>query len=125
MSTIWDLLISAFSVIIFLAYLMVLFQIIADLFRDQELAGIHKAVWILLLIFLPLLTSLIYLVLRGKSMGQRQRAAVSKAVSETDDYIRRVAAKSPADHIADAKKLLDTGTITTEEYAILKAKALA
>ena len=101
-----------------------LFQVISDLFRDGELSGLSKALWIVFLIFLPLLTSLVYLLVRGKGMGQRQRVAVEKAMSETDAYIRQVAGKSPADQIADAKKLLDSGTISADEFAKLKAKAL-
>ena len=58
-------------------------------------------------------------------MADRQRAAVRNAKADTDAYIREVAAKSPADQIADAKKLLDAGTINGDEYARLKAKALA
>ena len=124
MSAFWDVLILTFTVFFFFAYLMVLFQVISDLFRDGELSGLSKALWIVFLIFLPLLTSLVYLLVRGKGMGQRQRVAVEKAMSETDAYIRQVAGKSPADQIADAKKLLDSGTISADEFAKLKAKAL-
>ena len=123
-SAFWDVLILTFTVFFFFAYLMVLFQVISDLFRDGELSGLSKALWIVFLIFLPLLTSLVYLLVRGKGMGQRQRVAVEKAMSETDAYIRQVAGKSPADQIADAKKLLDSGTISADEFAKLKAKAL-
>lgn len=125
MSYVWGFLLPIFTIFFFFAYLMVLFQVISDLFRDGELSGVTKAIWIVFLIFLPLLTSLVYLIVRGKGMSQRQRAAVEKAVSETDAYIRNVAGKSPADQIADAKKLLDSGTITADEFAQLKAKALA
>ena len=124
MSAFWDVLILTFTVFFFFAYLMVLFQVISDLFRDGELSGLSKALWIVFLIFLPLLTSLVYLLVRGKGMGQRQRVAVEKAMSETDAYIRQVAGKSPADQIADAKELLDSGTISADEFAKLKAKAL-
>ncbi len=125
MSNFWDLIILTFSVFFFFAYLMVLFQVISDLFRDPELSGLIKAVWIIFLIFLPLLTSLIYLVTRGRGMGKRQRTAVDQAMAATDAYIRQVAGKSPADQISDAKKLLDAGTISAEDFAALKAKALA
>ena len=84
-----------FTVFFFFAYLMVLFQVISDLFRDGELSGLSKALWIVFLIFLPLLTSLVYLLVRGKGMGQRQRVAVEKAMSETDAYIRRWPASRP------------------------------
>jgi len=110
---------------LFFAYLVILFQIIGDLFRDHALSGWWKAVWIVFLIILPFLTALIYVIARGKGMAERQVKAVQQAKSDTDTYIREVAGKSPAEHIADAKALLDAGTINEAEYAQLKAKALA
>jgi hypothetical protein len=103
----------------------VLFQVVVDLFRDGEMGGGSKVIWLIGLIFLPVLTALIYILARGGGMAQRQRAALRSAKADTDAYIREVAAKSPADQIADAKKLLDAGTINGDEFARLKAKALA
>ena len=123
--TLWDILASTFSIFFFIAYLLILFQVISDLFRDHELSGFYKAIWIIFLLFIPLLTSLLYLVTRGKGMAQRYRASVQKNVSDTNEYIRQVAGKSPAEQIADAKKLWDDGVITESEYMQLKAKALA
>lgn len=60
---------------------------------------------------------------RGRGMAERQRAAMQRAKSDADAYIREVAGKSPADQIADAKGLLDAGTINQEEFARLKALA--
>jgi len=103
----------------------VLFQIVLDLFRDHELGGGFKVLWIIGLIFLPVMTALLYILVRGRGMAERQKAAIQRAKSDTDAYIRDVAGKSPADQIADAKKLLDAGTINSDEFARLKAKALA
>ena len=125
MSNFWDLLWLIVSTFVFVAYLLVLFQVVVDLFRDSEMGGFAKAVWIICLIFLPLLTAVIYIIARGSGMAARQRAAMQQARSQTDSYIRDVAGKSPADHISDAKALLDAGTINAEEFAKLKAKALA
>ena len=125
MSNFWDLLWLIASTFIFVAYLIVLFQIVVDLFRDDRMGGGSKAIWILGLIFLPLLTAVIYIVARGAGMAERQRTALQRAKSDTDAYIRGVAGKSPAEQIADAKALLDAGTINAEEFAKLKAKALA
>lgn len=125
MSNFWDVLWLIVSTFVFVAYLLVLFQIVADLFRDSELGGGSKALWIIGLIFLPMLTALVYIVARGKGMAARQQAAMQKAKSDTDAYIKQVAGKSPAEQIADAKALLDAGTISSEEFAKLKAKALA
>jgi len=125
MSNFWDIVMLMVSTFVFVAYLVVLFHIVVDLFRDSELGGGAKALWIIGLILIPLLTSLIYVLARGKGMAERQRAAVKSARDDTDAYIRNVAGKSPADQIADAKRLLDSGTINADEFARLKAKALA
>jgi len=125
MSNFWDILYLIASAFFFVAYLIVLFHVVIDLFRDAELGGVSKVIWLLGLIFLPVLTALIYILARGRGMAERQRAAMQRAKSDTDAYIREVAGKSPADQIADAKALLDAGTINQEEFARLKAKALA
>jgi len=106
-------------------YLVILFQIIGDLFRDHQLSGWWKALWIIALVVAPFLTALIYLIARGKGMAERQIKAIKEQQTATETYIRDVASKSPADHIADAKALLDAGTIDAGEFATLKAKALA
>ena len=125
MSNFWDLMWLIASTFFFVAYLIVLFHIVIDLFRDAEMGGFAKAIWIIGLIVVPLLTALIYILARGGGMAARQQSALKQAKSQTDDYIRGIAAKSPADQIADAKKLLDAGTISAEEFAKLKAKAMA
>ena len=125
MSNFWDLIWLIVSTFIFIAYLLVLFQIVADLFRNTEMSGWAKALWIIGLIFLPMLTAVVYIIINGGDMAKRQLEAVKRARSETDAYIRHVAGKSPAEQIADAKALLEAGTINAEEFAQLKAKALA
>jgi ABC-type multidrug transport system fused ATPase/permease subunit len=125
MSNFWDTVVLMVSTFFFIAYLIVLFQVVVDLFRDSEMGGGSKVIWLIGLIFLPVLTALIYILARGRGMADRQRAAMRSAKADTDAYIREVAAKSPADQIADAKKLLDAGTISNDEFARLKAKALA
>jgi hypothetical protein len=125
MSNFWDTVLLMVSTFFFVAYLIVLFQVVVDLFRDSEMGGGSKVLWLIGLIFLPVLTALLYILARGRGMADRQRAALRTAKAETDAYIRDVAAKSPADQIADAKKLLDAGTINGDEFARLKAKALA
>jgi ABC-type multidrug transport system fused ATPase/permease subunit len=125
MSNFWDLLWLMFSAFMFVAYLFVMFQVVADLFRDSELGGFGKALWIIGLILLPFLTALVYVIARGSGMARRQQAALQRSQSEAESYIRQVAGKSPADQIADAKRLLDAGTISADEFDRLKAKALA
>ena len=107
-------------------YLMVLFQIIGDLFRDKDLSGWWKALWIIFLIIFPFLAAVIYLIARGRGMAERQAGAVQSAQTATDQYIQSVASRgNPADQIASAKTLLDNGTISQDEFDKLKQKALA
>ncbi|KXC06020.1 MULTISPECIES: SHOCT domain-containing protein [Microbacterium] len=107
-------------------YLFVLFAIISDLFRDNTLKGGWKAVWIVFLLFFPIVTALVYLVARGRSMGQRNQAQAAQIREAQSDYVRSLVEPStPADQIAKAKALLDAGTITPAEFDALKAKALS
>jgi hypothetical protein len=109
----------------FVAYLMVMFSIIADLFRDHETGGFAKAIWILALIFVPFLTALIYLVARGGGMAERSAAQARSMQSAQEAYIKDVASSgSPVDQVSKAKALLDAGAISPAEYESLKAKAL-
>ncbi len=110
----------------FIMYLMVLFQIVVDIFRDSKMNGWFKAIWVLALLVVPVITALIYIIARGKGMNQRQAEAAAGAQQATEDYIRSVAtANDPASQIASAKSLLDSGAISQAEFDQLKAKALA
>jgi len=109
----------------FTAYLVVLFHICADLFRDQETSGVAKAVWVVVLILVPVLASLVYLAVRGGGMAERSMRSAETLKQRQDAYIREVAAQTtPADQIAQAKAMLDAGAITQSEFDRLKAKAL-
>ena len=108
----------------FVAYLFALFAVITDIFRDHELSGWLKAVWIIFLVFVPFLTVLVYLIARGRSMAERQAKSAEQAQAATNEYIRSVAAASPTQEIAKAKELLDAGTLTQSEFDAVKAKAL-
>ncbi|TCI97647.1 PLDc N-terminal domain-containing protein [Aeromicrobium sp. IC_218] len=123
----WDVIWFIVVSFAFIAYLMVMFSILADVFRDQDLSGGLKAVWVVCLIFVPFLTALVYLIARGRGMAERQAEMVSRNRAAQDAYIRSVASSTPSapDQIAQAKALLDDGTISEPEYAALKAKALA
>ena len=126
MSSFWDffwLLVWSFF---FVAFLMALFQIIVDLFRDQELSGWFKALWLIFILFLPILGALVYLIVRGNDMAKRQMRDATESRQATDSYIKSVATQSnPAEQIAKAKGLLDSGAISQAEFDALKAKALA
>jgi len=124
MSNFWDIVWLMISTFFFIAYLIVMFQIVVDLFRDKDLGGGSKVLWMIGLIFIPVVTALIYVVARGKGMAERQQATMQRAKTDTEQYIREVAGKTPAQQIGDAKALLDAGTINQAEFDKLKAKAL-
>jgi hypothetical protein len=119
---IWDVFWTVIWGFFFFAYLFVLILIVIDLFRDHTLAGGWKALWVVFLIFVPLLTSLVYLVVRGVGMSERMQARMARP-AEVDDY-RPAPSSSPATDIARAKELLDSGAITQGEFDALKSKAL-
>lgn len=109
----------------FILYLMVLFQIIIDIFRDNSINGWVKAIWLVALFIVPVITALVYIIARGKGMNERELSAVQQSKAATDSYIRSVASTTdPATQIANAKSLLDSGAISQAEFDQLKAKAL-
>ena len=122
----WDILWFIIITYAFFAYLMMLFWVVRDIFRDHDLSGFVKALWLIALLFVPFLSLLVYLIVRGKGMAERSMASHEAAQREQEAYIKNVAgATSPADQIARARAMLDDGTISQTEFDTLKAKALA
>lgn len=122
----WDVVWFIIISFAFVAYLMVMFSILTDLFRDRETGGFAKAVWVIALIFLPFLTALIYLVARGHGMAERSMKEAKSLQQQQEAYIKDVAGKaSPVDQVAQARRMLDAGEISQAEYERLKEKALA
>jgi ABC-type multidrug transport system fused ATPase/permease subunit len=110
----------------FTMYLMILFSVIGDLFRDHETSGWTKALWILFFLVAPFLSLLIYLIARGPGMQKRALEAQKQQQAAFNDYVQSTAAgANPTDQIAKAKELLDAGTISQEEFDAIKAKALS
>ena len=120
----WDIIWFIIVTFAFVAYLMVLFSILSDLFRDKDTGGFVKAVWVILLIVVPFLTALIYLIARGHGMAERNVKAAEEMQKAQNAYIRDVAGSSPADQIHKGKELLDAGAISQAEFDAIKAKAL-
>ena len=121
----WDVIWWFLWAFVFIAYLMALFAIIGDLFRDHKLSGWWKAVWIIFLILMPFLSLLVYLIARGKGMAERGAAQAREYKAAQDQYIKSVAGASPSEEIAKAKSLLDAGAITQAEFDHIKTKAIS
>jgi hypothetical protein len=122
----WDVVWFIIISFAFVAYLMMLFSILTDLFRDKDLSGFAKAIWLIGLLFLPFLSALVYVIVRGRGMADRTMASHVAAQEQQEAYIKQVASSaSPTDQIAQASAMLDKGTISQSEFDALKAKALA
>jgi hypothetical protein len=122
-----DVLLWLVEFFLFLIYFWLLVIVIGDLFRDHELSGWAKAVWVLFILVAPMLGILLYLIFRGQGMGRRSAASAREAQERFDAYVRNAGGggQSPTEQIAHAKSLLDSGAIDQGEYDRLKAKALA
>jgi Short C-terminal domain/Phospholipase_D-nuclease N-terminal len=119
-----DLLLLIAEFFLFVIWIWILFTIITDLFRDHELSGWWKAVWIVFLIFIPFLAAFVYLVARGSGMRDRTIKAQAEAKRSFDDYVRTTAASSPADELAKLHDLRVKGVLSDAEYENAKAKVL-
>lgn len=115
-----------FEFFLLFAWIWILISIIGDLFRDHELSGVAKAVWVFFLVFLPFLGVLLYLIVRGNGMRDRTIKAQVDAKKEFDSYVREQAhAGSPADELHKLAELKDKGALSAEEFDQAKAKLLA
>jgi predicted PurR-regulated permease PerM len=121
----WDVLWTMLLVFAWIAFFMLLFYILIDLFGRHDVSGWKKAAWVIFLIVLPFIGILSYLIVNGDDMAKRRMKEAQQQQAATDEYIRSVAGTSPTDQIANAKGLLDQGAITQEEFDQIKAKALA
>ena len=119
-----DVLWSMVIFFLFVIWIWILITVFADIFRRRDIGGGMKAVWIIFVILLPYLGVFIYLIAEGHNMAERNAEQIQAVKAQQDDYIKSVAGSSPADQIAQAKSLLDSGAISQAEFDALKAKAL-
>ena len=128
--TFGQVLLVVLEVFLFAAWLMVLFTIITDLFRDHTISGWGKAAWIVFLIFVPFLAALLYLVFRGSGMHERAVQQQKLAQEQIDTYIRQTAGSgssgdSAADQLTKLAKLHDDGKLSYQEFEQAKSKIVA
>ena len=107
-------------------WIWILIVILTDVFRRRDLSGWGKAGWTVFVIVLPFLGVLVYLIANHDGMTERNDKQVRGQQEQFDEYVRSVSGSGgPAAEIDKAKQLLDNGTITPEEFAAIKAKALS
>jgi hypothetical protein len=122
----WDILVSIFWFMLLFAWIWLLVMIFGDLFRDHEMSGWGKALWVLFLIVMPWLGAVVYLVARGGSINERARAQAVRDEQELHRYVQRTAASSAstADELAKLADLRDRSVISPGEFAQAKARLL-
>ena len=122
-----DVLLWFLEFFLFVIWFWLLLTIFGDLFRDHEMSGGMKALWVIVLVLLPYLGILVYLISRGQGMGARAAKQQALMQEQLDSRIREASGTTAtaADQIAQAKALLDSGAIDQAEYDQLKASALS
>ena len=113
------------EIFVFMAWILVLVNILGDLFRDHGISGWGKALWVLFLIFVPFLAALIYLIARGSGMRERAIKSAQEQQKALDAYVKQTAGTSKADEIAKLSQLQKDGALTAAEFKKEKAKVLA
>jgi hypothetical protein len=111
---------------VWVAWFILLFRVIADIFRRHDIGGGGKVLWLVFVIILPFLGVFIYLIANNTEMMQRDIQRAEAQQRQMDDYIRSTAGGGgAAAEIDKAKQLLDSGAISQAEFDTIKAKALA
>jgi hypothetical protein len=110
---------------LWIAWLILLFRVFADIFRS-DMGGGAKALWSIFVILVPFLGVFLYVIANGRSMGERDLAAAQQRESEMQAYIRQTAGSAgDADELAKLAALRDQGVLTDEEFSAQKAKLLS
>lgn len=111
---------------VWIAWILLLIRVFADIFRSRDMGGIAKALWSIFVILLPFLGVLLYLIVNGRAMAVRDAKQVQAQELAVQDYVRTVAsAPSSADELAKLADLRDKGVLTDAEFAQQKTKLLA
>jgi len=93
--------------------------------RSPDMGGLSKGIWVLFIIVIPWLGVLSYLIIRGKSMQERNMQAVADAGERQRAYIQSVAGTSTADELSKLAELKEKGVITDAEFEAQKARLLS
>src|SRR5271169_3604333 len=115
-----------FMIFLWVIWFWILITIIIDIFRSHDLSGWAKALWLVFLLFLPLIGVLVYLIARGGKMHEHQVQQAQLQEKQLRSYVQEAAtSQSSADQLAKLADLRDRGVITAEEFDSEKAKILA
>jgi len=111
---------------LFMLWISLVIAVFGDLFRSDDLSGWSKALWTVCLIVFPYLGVFIYMIARGKKMGEHSMADAERQEAASRSYIRSVAqSSSPAEEIERLEKLRLNGALSDDEFKQAKLKLLA
>jgi hypothetical protein len=118
---------TALWLFLWIAWLMLLFRVIFDIFRSDDMGGWGKALWSIFVIILPFLGVLVYLIARGGSMTQRDISEATAEAKAFEQYVRQTAGSGggAADELQKLAALKAQGVLTEEEFQQQKSKLLA
>jgi predicted PurR-regulated permease PerM len=102
-----------------------LIWIFGDIFRRDDISGWAKAIWVVFLIVLPFIGVLAYLVTQSGGMARRSQMRTQASQTQMYENVRSEGATSSStSQIGSAKRLLDSGSITNDEFQEIKRRAL-
>jgi type VI protein secretion system component VasK len=104
---------------LWIAFFWVFISVVADIFRRDDIHGWKKAMWLLLIIILPLIGILIYVIARPKVTAQDVRMLTQAQAAQ-----QAAAGVSTADELAKLKELHNQGVLSDSEYESLKQKTI-
>lgn len=119
-----DALLTTLAIFFFVIWIWVVITIIMDIFRDHEMGGAVKALWVLALFIIPPITALVYLIFRGSGMRGRAIKDQQEQKKQFDEYVRETASSSPVDELHKLGQLKQSGGLTEDEYNKMKARIL-
>ena len=110
---------------LFFIWIWLLIKVFIDIFRSNDMGGWGKAGWTIFVIVIPLLGVLVYLIARGRSMGERNMQEAQRQDQQFRKYVQDAAGSGGgADQLAKLADLHKQGVLTDEEFAAQKAKIL-
>jgi divalent metal cation (Fe/Co/Zn/Cd) transporter len=112
---------------LFVIWIWILITVFADIFRNHEMNGGVKALWVIFVILVPFLGVLVYIIANGHKMQERAMASAAAQEKMNRQYIQEAAGTAPsaADELTKLKGLHDSGVLTDAEFNAQKAKLLA
>lgn len=122
---VWEVFLSMIYFFLIFIWIMLLIQVSMDVFRDQEMSGIVKVLWLIFVIAAPYLGVFVYLIARGPKMAKNQMRQATEQQEAMAEYIKATAGtKSSAEELAHLAELHKSGALSDAEFAAAKAKII-